>query len=1226
MPYASIDQSNFLGGEWGPLSLGRHDDPRYSTALALSLNGYPVEEGAWTKRGGSQFIVPTAQKRTYANLLPFEGSETCSFGMEFTNLNLRLITQTGVVCTNDAQTITSSNVLNGSVNVSGDTSDAWAANDLVQIVFPDASSPLYPYPQAMEVGLRSQVLMVNSTDGTQAQGWAAFSANPANLDTLTIDATTITFGTDVTIAGTLAGTLTNLLVFLHAAGAPLNLMTYGLDSSLTTLVIYAISTGVAANAYTLSTTSAAITVSGTTLSGGSTTDTNLTFSDDLGVAIPINWPVGALVGAQVLHHRQIVTPYTGVSVLSSLRAIQAEVNSIILCPTQPPYELQITTQGTLTADPVFAWSKLTMVDGPYNDPQVQTLTLSALTGAVTATAGAPVFAATDVGRSMRIFTQPAIYNPASTYIAGDFTTDSTGAWWVATGAVNAGTYPGTTQLNAGVATLVWAPAPTAGSWAWGVITAYSSTTAVTLTFDTTITGMVLATANGTTAFEWQLGVYSGTTGYPTCGVFYEGRLWLAGAVPNRFDTTTSNGVSQVIGTNTATFSPTDPFGNVLDSSGISLTLNSSGINQIQWMMGDQGGVLCGTLHGETLLSASTLGDPITPTSIQAHEHTRFGSTAGVDAIRAGATIVFQQRSQRRIMEFIYDSFSGKPVGRHLNEHAKHLSIAGVARLAYLEEPVPIVWALMQNGMLVGCTYRRFSRFAQTPPEAAGWHWNIHGAGRIFTSMCTVPSADGLFERLFTVTNVAPPDPSQNGAANFFIEVMQPALDPSQAVTQDWFLDQVGGAGVGNSGSDCGGMNATGFTQTGFFRGSDTSTNGPTNSFAGFSAGQSPPWGGVNLLGKGGCVFFPGSVALYNIPKNKSPTPTNTTSLSMSVWVGTGDFPAASGMLFSSPSLSFAQAQPGTDITSGLLGWSPVNGPGSGATALAMCSNGLAYPTPAEVDAVFTGTGFNWAHLMISAKTDGAGNIVVTAYINDTQIWLNQSVGSVGNNNPMWSFSSQQDNNSADNGLNVWAIGGQQVQDPHYTINVTETNQPFPNPLTLSGFIAYLQSLGSKGYGYPPAIAPGPTLTMLQQAATRGYKRAYQNIIAQVTGSGGPCNIPWQTSLGAETGYIGNVAELWIKAGTYIDWSNSTNRNKFHEKDSITGSWGPIPLGTTGSTPGFGTPLLYLSGNPRNFILNRATITNTAPATALTEIDTRGAIIDYDTGLTGGLVVSSLSFP
>ena len=1220
MPYAAVDQSNFLGGEWGPLSMGRHDDPRYSTALALSLNGYPVEEGAWTKRGGTQFIVPTAKKRTYANLLPFEGSETCSFGMEFTNLNLRLITQTGVVCTNDAQTINGVNVISGALYLSG--TPTWAAGDLFQLVFPDASSPLYPYSQAQEVGLRSQVFMISGlTAHTNASGWAAFSANPANNDTLVIDATTITFGTDVTIAGTLAGTLTNLLTFLHAAGAPLNTMTYGLDSSNTVLVIYANSAGTGANSNTLSTTSAVITVSASTLLGGSTTGSTLTFSDDLGVALSINWPYNALVGAQVLRHKQIVTPYTGVPVLSGLRAIQAEVNSIILSSTQPPYELQITTQGTLSADPVFAWSKLTMVDGPYLDPQVQTLSLSALTGAVTATAGSAVFAATDVGRSMRIFTQPAVYNPASTYSAGNFTTDSTGAWWVATGAVNAGTYPGTTQLNAGVATLVWAPAPTAGSWAWGVITAYSSSTIVTLTFDTTIPGMVLATANGTTAFEWQLGVYSGTTGYPTCGVFYEGRLWLAGAVPNRFDTTTSNGVSQVIGTNTAAFSPTDPFGNVLDSSGISLTLNSSGINQIQWMMGDQGGVLMGTLHGETLVSASTLGDPLTPTSIQAHEHTRFGSTAGVDAIRAGATIVFQQRSQRRIMEFIYDSFSGKPVGRHLNEHAKHLSTSGVARLAYLEEPTPIVWALMQNGMLVGCTYRRFSRFAQTPPEAAGWHWNIHGAGRIFTSMCTVPSADGLFERLFVVTNVPPPDPNQNGVANFFIEVMQPALDPAMAVTQDWFLDQVGGAGVGNSGSDCGGMNASGFTQTGFFKGADTTANGPVDSFAGFSAGQSPPWGGVNLLGKGQSVFFPGSVALYNVPKNKS---ANTTSLSMSVWVGTGDFPMASGMLFSSPSLSFAQAQPGTDITSGLLGWSPVNY-GSGSTALAMCSNGLDYPAPCELDAVFTGTGFNWAHLMISAKTDGAGNIVVTAYINDTQIYLNsnQSAGSVGNNNPMWSFSSQQDNNSVDNGLNVWSIGGQQVQDPHYTINATYTNQPFNTgaPQTFAQLVASIV-----GYKYPMSIGAGPSQGIITKASILGFKKAAENIIAQATGSGGPCNIPWPTSLGAETGYIGNVAELWIKAGTYIDWSSAGNRTKFHEKDSVSGSWGPIPLGTSGTTPGFGTPLVYLSGNPRNFILNRATITGSTGATALTEIDTRGAIIDYDTGITGGLVASNLSFP
>ena len=105
-----------------------------------------------------------------------------------------------------------------------------------------------------------------------------------------------------------------------------------------------------------------------------------------------------------------------------------------------------------------------------------------------------------------------------------------------------------------------------------------------------------------------------------------------------------------------------------------------------------------------------------------------------------------------------------------------------------------------------------------------------------------------------------------------------------------------------------------------------------------------------------------------------------------------------------------------------------------------------------------------------------------------------------------------------------------------------------------------------------------------------------------------------------------MSELWVKAGSFIDWSNSANRAKFHEYDSITTSWGPIPLGVSGLTPGFGKPLIYCSGSPRTFPMNRATISATTGATALTEIDTRSSQIDYDTGLTGGLVASHLSFP
>ena len=144
-PKASIQQSSFLGGEWGPLAYGLSDDPHYTTAMTLCLNGYPCEEGAWLKRSGTQFIVPT-HLGNFANILTFNGSETCAFAMEFTspagqsNGNLRFITQSSVICTNDAQTVTS--VSGGSLTLSGNPS--WSLGDELQFVFPPTMAQARP--------------------------------------------------------------------------------------------------------------------------------------------------------------------------------------------------------------------------------------------------------------------------------------------------------------------------------------------------------------------------------------------------------------------------------------------------------------------------------------------------------------------------------------------------------------------------------------------------------------------------------------------------------------------------------------------------------------------------------------------------------------------------------------------------------------------------------------------------------------------------------------------------------------------------------------------------------------------------------------------------------------------------------------------------------------------------------------------------------------------------
>ena len=52
MPRSNSTQSSFLGGEWSPTAQGRTDLPAYSTALNVCRNGYPTEEGAWTRRPG----------------------------------------------------------------------------------------------------------------------------------------------------------------------------------------------------------------------------------------------------------------------------------------------------------------------------------------------------------------------------------------------------------------------------------------------------------------------------------------------------------------------------------------------------------------------------------------------------------------------------------------------------------------------------------------------------------------------------------------------------------------------------------------------------------------------------------------------------------------------------------------------------------------------------------------------------------------------------------------------------------------------------------------------------------------------------------------------------------------------------------------------------------------------------------------------------------------------
>jgi hypothetical protein len=274
---------------------------------------------------------------------------------------------------------------------------------------------------------------------------------------------------------------------------------------------------------------------------------------------------------------------------------------------------------------------------------------------------------------------------------------------------------------------------------------------------------------------WRLGVYSNTTGWPTCGTYNEGRIWLGGAVANRFDASVSNGISG----NTLNFSPTNQFGVVAASNALNYTLNSDGVNPMFWMRPDLQGVVIGTQQGEWLVQAPTTG-PIAPTNIAARRMTKHGS-ANVDPVRTEHANLFVKRYGRKLMEYFADAYSGKFSAPNLADKAGHIVSAGIIELAYTEAVTPIVWGRDGDNALFGMTYRRTAIATAQPPDFYAWHRHTLGSGRTVESISAGPSVGGDLDTVTLVTNDA-----DTGIRH--VEVLTDAPDENTELADAWFLD------------------------------------------------------------------------------------------------------------------------------------------------------------------------------------------------------------------------------------------------------------------------------------------------------------------------------------------------------------------------------------------------------------------------------------------------------
>ncbi len=481
---------------------------------------------------------------------------------------------------------------------------------------------------------------------------------------------------------------------------------------------------------------------------------------------------------------EMVTPYATAD-LQTLRTVQDQTTVLVL---HPSYQQRVIAAA---ANPQpFAIAKQDFLDGPYltTNATSTTLALSALTGSVTVTASSingintnTGFQTTDVGRVIRFQSGPAAWSNGATYAKGAIVLGSDNNIYQSVSGGNIGHDP-TTDSGTN-----WQITSQIATWCWLKITARTDTTHVTATImdSTQVTdpNCLSASPTATTATTvWALGAFSDTTGWPSCGVYHEGRLWLGSQAGNTFYTSFSN--------DHFVFSPTAADGTVSDANGMTEQLNYNDVNAFFWMLSTDQGVVMGTQAGEWLIFSSAMNDAITPTTIDSRRVSSYGC-ANEEPVLASVT-VFTQREKRRLLA--HAPLTGtKFFADNLNELADDITATGVAEIRWQQTPNLTVWARRIDGTLIGSTFQKmplYSAYQSKNGSFTAWHQHAHGQGRIFTSIATGPSYDGLSDALYAVTNNTNQSASDYNV--YQIEVLTPLFDDSQA---DWAAFFVDGGGT-----------------------------------------------------------------------------------------------------------------------------------------------------------------------------------------------------------------------------------------------------------------------------------------------------------------------------------------------------------------------------------------------------------------------------------------------
>lgn len=385
----------------------------------------------------------------------------------------------------------------------------------------------------------------------------------------------------------------------------------------------------------------------------------------------------------------------------------------------------------------FLLADFSFANGPFEDRnQDKTLTVQASgsTGSVTLTANAPLFDPGDVGGQFEME-----FNDLSTIphwmvgmsvSAGMRVVSVNGKVYQHSSGTITGSYAPThnegTQFDGINGLDVNAKGPYGCAWTYLYsaigrlkITGYIDSTHVTATVT-----QALASTNAT--WRWRFGAFSPKRGWPEHGAIIQDRLVVSKdnqryasqiGLYNDFDRFNENGD---IGDDQAFISP------LTDA------------NPVAWMMAGNN-LFTGGAREEGVMQQSSAARGIAPGNVRNTVNSRRGSAA-TRPIDLDGKPVFLQRNQRKVLRVTDTTYERLGI-EDLTRYADHVGNSPIVEFAKQAEPMPLLWAVRQDGMLWGCLLM--------PEESIlGWFKRPLGGGMLTRSISSCTAPEGTREDLW----------------------------------------------------------------------------------------------------------------------------------------------------------------------------------------------------------------------------------------------------------------------------------------------------------------------------------------------------------------------------------------------------------------------------------------------------------------------------------------------